>query len=245
MSQISWSDRRKTICDVFLEAYFGHVLLGKGMWQELEGYLDTYFASIEQSKFRKSALNDETYFEACMKLVEDLKFIITKHHLNMFPVSPAHNRNVMKWLSDLLQKFSDENHDDLQDVLSSEISVLKDKIRNLEDTEILDDPEYIFKTFVRRMQRSDEGNWYYVTLLEENRDIIGHGTTGLTSWQGALFLADWFQTHEDKIRVWIVYTIVISYNRFVLNFFSLFKGKTCLRIGSWSWYAWNYSSEKY
>ena len=47
MAQISWTDRRKTICDVFLEAYFGHVQLGKGIWLELESYLDTYFASIE------------------------------------------------------------------------------------------------------------------------------------------------------------------------------------------------------
>ena len=201
MSQIPWSDRRKTIYYVFVEAYFGHVLLGKGMWQELEGYLDTYFASIEQSKVRKSVLNNETYFEACMKVVHDLKFIITKHYLNKFPVSLAHNRNVMKWIADLLQKINADNDDDLQDALSSEISVLKDKIQHLEDTEILDDPEYIFKTFVRRMQRSAESDCYYVTLLEENRDIIGHGTTGLTSWQGALFLADWFQTQEDKIRV--------------------------------------------
>lgn len=37
-----------------------------------------------------------------------------------------------------------------------------------------------------------------VTLLEENRDLIGHGTTGLTSWQGALFLADWCQ-HRPQL----------------------------------------------
>ena len=198
MSQISWEDRRKTICDVFLEAYFGHVLLGKGMWQELEVYLDTYFASIEQSNFRKSVLNNETYFEACTKLIKDLKYIITKHQLNKFPVSLPHNRNVMKWLLDLLRKSNYDKDENLQDFVSSEISLLEEKIRHLENTEALDEPEYIFKTFVRRSAKND---WYYVTLLEENRDIIGHGTTGLTSWQGALFLADWFQTQEDKIRV--------------------------------------------
>ena len=201
MSQISWSDRRKTICDVFLEAYFGHVVLGTGIWRELDDYLDTYFASIKQSKVRKSLLNNETYIEACMKLVKDLTFIITKHYLTKFPVSLAHKRNVSKWLTDLLQNINDDNDDDLQVALSSELSVLEDKELNVEDTEILDDPEYVFKTFVRRLQRSAEIEWYYVTLLEEHRDIIGHGTTGLTSWQGALFLADWCQTQQDKIQV--------------------------------------------
>ena len=36
-----------------------------------------------------------------------------------------------------------------------------------------DEPEYIFKTFYRGGDES-------VTILEENRNIIGHGTTGLT-----------------------------------------------------------------
>ena len=39
-------------------------------------------------------------------------------------------------------------------------------------------------------------------VLEEN-DIIGHGTTGLTSWQGALFLTDWLlanKLHKMKVR---------------------------------------------
>ena len=35
------------------------------------------------------------------------------------------------------------------------------------------EPEYIFKTF----HRGSDGS---VTILEENRNIIGHGTTGLT-----------------------------------------------------------------
>ena len=36
-----------------------------------------------------------------------------------------------------------------------------------------EEPEYIFKTFHRDAGES-------VTILEENRNIIGHGTTGLT-----------------------------------------------------------------
>jgi len=37
--------------------------------------------------------------------------------------------------------------------------------------------------------------------LEENREIFGHGTTGLTSWQGALFLNDWAMNNQDKLKV--------------------------------------------
>ena len=43
------------------------------------------------------------------------------------------------------------------------------KSRSCEETT---EPEFIFKTF-------DRGNGVYVTLLEENREMIGHGTTGL------------------------------------------------------------------
>ena len=30
-----------------------------------------------------------------------------------------------------------------------------------------------------------------VTLVEENRDLLGNGTTGLVSWQGAVALTCW------------------------------------------------------
>lgn len=30
-----------------------------------------------------------------------------------------------------------------------------------------------------------------VTLVEEHRDMLGHGTTGLVSWQGAVALTWW------------------------------------------------------
>ena len=73
-----------------------------------------------------------------------------------------------------------------------QIQVSKELSNLIEEDEIIEqveDPEYIFKTFIRRKQNSSSIEWYYVTLLEENRNIIGHGTTGLTSWQGALFLA--------------------------------------------------------
>ena len=208
MSNISWSDRRKTIGVIFLEAYFGHVLMGKAIWQELERCLETYFASIQQGKHRRSVSNNETYSEAFIKIVNELMYIITKHPLNRFPVSLVHKREVTKWLVHYLKGVVDEDSS-LQDTISKELSVLKEGNENETDIEE-EDPEYIYKTFVRRVQhQSSVVEWYYVTLLEENRNIIGHGTTGLTSWQGALFLADWCQTREDKLEVWNAKAILV------------------------------------
>ena len=70
---------------------------------------------------------------------------------------------------------------------------LKD-IFSCQSDEIVEESEYIYKTF-------DRGGGDFVTLLEENRDIIGHGTTGLTSWQGALFMADWLKANSSVVEV--------------------------------------------
>ena len=198
MSRISWSDRRKAICEAFMEAYFGHVMLNKGIWQELERNLDTYFASIEQSKFRSHGSNGETYDDAFMKLLKGITFIVQKHELNKFPVSSLHKHSVLKWISNNFNKASLNDEESLQIQVSKELSDLMEEEGIIEQVE---DPEYIFKTFIRRKQNSSSIEWYYVTLLEENRNIIGHGTTGLTSWQGALFLADWCETRQEKLQV--------------------------------------------
>ena len=198
MSKIPLLDRREVICQVFCQAYFGHVLLEKGIWQELERYLDTYFASIERNKHRKLMADDEPYFEAFIKLVKELIFIVTKHSLNRFPVSLMHKRKVIDWLVDYLRKNSSDNN--LDETLSRELSVLE--LKGESGTEIeQEDPEYIYKTFLRVGTNCSSNKWCYVTLLEENRDIIGHGTTGLTSWQGAMFLADWCQAQQDTLKV--------------------------------------------
>jgi predicted nicotinamide N-methyase len=108
-----------------------------------------------------------------------------------------HKRNVTKWLVDYLKRNNIDST--LEETLSHELSILE--VKNQDGLEIKQaDPEYIFKTFVRTGPELSSIEWCYVTLLEENRDIIGHGTTGLTSWQGALFLADWCQTQQDKLE---------------------------------------------
>ena len=200
MSRISWPDRRKTICETFMEAYFGHVMLNKGIWQELERNLETYFASIENGKSRSATQNGESYEDACWKLLVDLKFIIQSHELNRFPVSPLHKQSVIKWITSNFEIACLNDEDSFQRKILNEIASMKNTEEKDESEDALD-PEYIFKTFIRRSQKSSLVEWYYVTLLEENRNIIGHGTTGLTSWQGALFLADWCETRQEKLQV--------------------------------------------
>ena len=195
---ISWSNRRQAICEVFCQAYFGHVLLEKAIWQELERYLDTYFASIEQSECRKTIQREETYSVALLTLVKELIFIVTKHSLNRFPVSWMHKKKVTKWLVDYIKRINSDST--LEETLSHELSILE--VKNQDGLEIEQvDPEYIFKTFFRLVPELSSIDWFYVTLLEENRDIIGHGTTGLTSWQGALIMADWCENQRDKLEV--------------------------------------------
>lgn len=54
-----------------------------------------------------------------------------------------------------------------------------------------EEPNYIFKTYTY-----DD---FQLVLLEENRDPIGQGTTGLISWQGAVLLTSWAQTFGNEV----------------------------------------------
>ena len=136
-----------------------------------------------------------------MKLVEELVYILTNHSLNQFPVSLPHKRGVTKWVLEYLRgQISLIGESEFEQTLLNKLCILEEKDDDVNDIEI-GDPEYIFKTFVRRIQEPSTIDFYYVTILEENRDIIGHGTTGLTSWQGALFLADWLQAQPEKLKV--------------------------------------------
>ena len=136
-----------------------------------------------------------------MKLVEELVDIMTNHSLNQFPVSLPHKRGVATWLLEYLRRqISLIDESEFQQTLSNKLCIFDEKDNDVNDIEI-GDPEYIFKTFVRRIQEPSTIDFYYVTILEENRDIIGHGTTGLTSWQGALFLADWLEAQPEKLKV--------------------------------------------
>jgi hypothetical protein len=77
--------------------------------------------------------------------------------LAKFPVSRPHKKSILKWIE---KNFS-----------GNSIPVPKEIEIGIESIEDLTEPEYIFKTF-------DRGDSVFVTLLEENREMIGHGTTG-------------------------------------------------------------------
>ena len=64
---------------------------------------------------------------------------------------------------------------------------LDERLLSSEDQTVILESEYLFKTY-------DTSQGTPIVLLEENRDPIGHGTTGLVSWQGAQMLSSWAET---------------------------------------------------
>ena len=134
--------------------------------------------------------------------------VVDRHPLNAFPVSAKQRREAVSWLANVIDSHGIK-------VSQRTGALVQEKSR---DSACREEPEYIFKTFAR-------GPETYVTLLEENRDIIGHGTTGLTSWQGALFLADWAES-----RVGLFQVRLIRFNQRVLRSYYRFRASE-----SWSW----------
>lgn len=98
--------------------------------------------------------------------LEQLNSVIFHHHLSKFPVSKVHLKEVIEWVQNNLQ------------ILGHQLTLPIDA-KELLATDNLLEPKYIFKSLRRNLHREDT----IVTLLEEN-EIIGNGTTGLTSWQG-------------------------------------------------------------
>lgn len=161
-------DKLKVIGSVFRQAYFGHVMVEKAIWDQLEHYLECYLAAGENEENRNKI---KTNYSS--KLSDELAKAVQE---GSFPVCSRHHDNVINRLTEFFQQHS----------VHFPSGNLRPKFPAAED-------EYIYKTF-------DRGHGIYVTLLEENKDIIGHGTTGLTSWQGALFMADWCQAKGDLLK---------------------------------------------
>ncbi|TRY63825.1 hypothetical protein TCAL_04900 [Tigriopus californicus] len=117
-----------------------------------------------------------------IQLQQDLlSEIIVNHTSSKFPVSKVHQRRVAQWLSDLCQE--------LNWTLLPEFQTWMDRDPHLRE------PDHIFKTYE---YSNDSG--VRVVLLEENRDPLGQGTTGLISWQGACMLGAWFETFGDQLE---------------------------------------------
>ena len=90
-------------------------------------------------------------------LLTKIYWVTQNDPLAKFPVSRPHKKSILKWIE---KNFS-----------GNSIPVPKEIEIGIESIEDLTEPEYIFKTF-------DRGDSVFVTLLEENREMIGHGTTG-------------------------------------------------------------------
>ncbi len=121
------------------------------------------------------------------QLLQKLLDLMDNHPVaTRFPISPVQRAGAVKWLEETFEK----------------------KL-SCEGNEVLDqEPEFVFKSFER-------SGGSFVTLLEENRELIGRGTTGLTSWQGAMFLADWAQNqgfHHLKVNCFLPLSLHLRTN---------------------------------
>ena len=173
--EITLADRKGILSRSFAQAYFGHVsTANQPLWDDLLSQCDSFLASYQVE-------HGEQRTEACVELCSIFRNVIQNHELNRFPVSEKQRSEALAWIrGDLPAYFG-------LDLSGTLAGIEKEENENPTDS------EYVFKSF-------DRSN-HYITLLEENRDIIGHGTTGLTSWQGALFLSDWVQNFSYLLEV--------------------------------------------
>ena len=100
---------------------------------------------------------------------------LAKHPASKFPVSPMHLHRVQKWIA----------------TVSPPDACLPKLFASQENVEPNMELKYVFKTH--------DLSGILVTLLEENRDPLGQGTTGLISWQGAVMLQAWADTFGHDI----------------------------------------------
>jgi hypothetical protein len=158
--------------NVFVEGLFGHIGLPSAFWSQLDLYCDSYFPVID-----KLGIPDE--------FIARLESVVTDHPLLRFPVAYPHLSEVINWLDNSIRRTWPHK------TVSKRIRELCNLSQNS-----LQYPAFIFKS----LDRSRNGH-RVITLLEET-EIIGHGTTGLTSWQGALFLTDWIlSSFRDELKV--------------------------------------------
>lgn len=118
------------------------------------------------------------------KVIKRLEWVLLSHPLHKFPVASPHLVSVIEWLQNSLEQYATTM------TFSQEVTSLAHLHTGARE------PTFIFKSLNRNTVLDAT-----VTLFEEN-EIIGHGTTGYTSWQGALFATDWLLSNfEDKLKV--------------------------------------------
>ena len=177
--EITLEHRRNILARYFAQIHFGHV---STVNKPCWDDLLTQSDAFLASFLLENGKGLDQHEKALEELQALFLSIVSEHPLNRFPVSEKQKSESLHWI-----------RTDLQRTFGKEV----DEVTRHD----LPDSEYIFKTF----DRSD----YHVTLLEENREIIGHGTTGLTSWQGGLFLADWAANYGYLLEVRIIGLVII------------------------------------
>lgn len=139
----------------------------------------TYFQSHLSPSFSAWRLLENFLSSQTESIQDDLVAKAQRH--SRYPVCPAFQREVGLWMKEQCDARGWKVHPVFADMASK--------------TEAKD--EYIFKWYDHGREK--------VVLLEENRDPIGHGTTGLITWQGSMLLLNWAETFatfiQDKIVI--------------------------------------------
>ncbi len=177
----------------FAKAYFGHLPVEMAAWTELETFVDGYIGAMRCSRSRKprGEQEEEEEEKEIALLQETFSDVMRNHRLaRSYPVSPAQAAGAFRWLRHVFERNGVPTGEGLLAFTEEEARVSTASRQQ--------EPEFIFKSFDRSAGAGTTAGTTFVTLLEENRHLLGRGTTGLTSWQGALFLSDWAQNQGRR-----------------------------------------------
>jgi hypothetical protein len=105
--------------------------------------------------------------------------IQAEHPSRIFPIPSSFQRDIGEWMRKISQDIGGQT-DELFRRFAAEDSP---------------DTDFHFVTYPATCSEEED-----LVLLEENRDPLSHGTTGLISWQGAWMLSDWAFTFTDFLK---------------------------------------------
>ena len=128
-----------------------------------------YWATLDRNLDEFFAIHNDNQHRT--DLIKELRWVLLEHPLRKFPVSEIHLNDVSNWLIQCLERVAPHH--------PLEVETHPDPT----------EPKFVFKSLSRNpFSKPSEAT---VTLLEEN-EVITHGTTGLSSWQGTVSQNDDF-----------------------------------------------------
>ena len=95
-------DRLKIIRFAFIQAYFGHVIVGNPVWNEIERYCEDYISSACRKQL-------DVYQEELRILQTTFVQILQNHPLSNYPVSGKHKMMTLQWITKLFSKVSKDS----------------------------------------------------------------------------------------------------------------------------------------